>query len=110
MAARAAQPEIAPNENVFAIGNPVGFGWSLTRGTVSALRRQPVGNREVPLIQTDATLNPGNSGGGLYNDNGELVGIADWIINPELARNMGFAIRLTVYDEVAPEEYAWRVQ
>jgi S1-C subfamily serine protease len=63
---------------VVAIGNPHGFGGSLTAGVVSALGRSlPTGHGRVVdnVIQTDAALNPGNSGGALADAHGRLVGI-----------------------------------
>jgi S1-C subfamily serine protease len=83
-------------EPVFAVGNPVGLGWTLTRGTVSALRPHEAGTTTIPVIQTDAAITHGNSGGGLYNGKGELIGINNFIINPRLASNTGFAIRFSL--------------
>jgi hypothetical protein len=89
---------VIQGESVFAVGNPVGLGWTLTRGTVSALRSHETraGGATIPVIQTDAAITHGNSGGGLYNGNGELIGINNFIINPRLANNTGFAIRFTL--------------
>jgi putative serine protease PepD len=63
---------------VYAIGNPYGLSSTLTRGIVSALGRQisaPDGATITGAIQTDAALNPGNSGGPLLNESGEVVGV-----------------------------------
>jgi putative serine protease PepD len=63
---------------VYAIGNPYGLSESLTRGIVSALGREisaPDGVKISGAIQTDAALNPGNSGGPLLNDQGEVIGV-----------------------------------
>ena len=63
-------------ELVFAVGNPLGLEHSITRGIISALGRDRIGNDEYgSFIQTDASINPGNSGGALVNIEGELVGI-----------------------------------
>ncbi len=94
---------ITQGEPVLAIGNPAGLGWTLTRGAVSALRTNEFGSREVPIIQTDATINPGNSGGGLYNEKGQLIGINNFIINPQIANNTGFALNISLLAELDPE-------
>ena len=63
---------------VYAIGNPYGLNETLTRGIVSALGREiaaPDGSKISGAIQTDAALNPGNSGGPLLNDQGEVIGV-----------------------------------
>jgi putative serine protease PepD len=63
---------------VYAIGNPYGLDETLTRGIVSALGRSisaPNGAKITGAIQTDAALNPGNSGGPLLNDEGQVIGV-----------------------------------
>jgi len=63
---------------VYAIGNPYGLDETLTRGIVSALARTieaPNGAKITGALQTDAALNPGNSGGPLLNDEGEVIGV-----------------------------------
>ena len=61
---------------VLAIGNPFGLGLTVTHGIISALGRTSVGLSNIEnFIQTDVALNPGNSGGALVNDRGELIGI-----------------------------------
>jgi putative serine protease PepD len=65
-------------DSVYAIGNPYGLNETLTRGIVSALGREisaPDGAKIGGVIQTDAALNPGNSGGPLLNEQGEVIGV-----------------------------------
>jgi putative serine protease PepD len=65
-------------DSVYAIGNPYGLTETLTRGIVSALGREisaPDGATITGAIQTDAALNPGNSGGPLLNEQGEVIGV-----------------------------------
>ena len=60
---------------VLAIGAPFGFEQTATQGIVSAKGRSLPGDAVVPFIQTDAAVNPGNSGGPLFSGTGEVVGI-----------------------------------
>ena len=67
--------KVRVGDQVLAIGNPLGLGGSVTRGIVSALNRDI---RETPFddfIQTDAAINHGNSGGPLFNESGEVIGM-----------------------------------
>jgi serine protease Do len=68
-------------EWVLAIGSPFGLESTATQGIVSALGRNLPGDTYVPFIQTDVALNPGNSGGPLYNTEGEVVGISAQIFS-----------------------------
>jgi serine protease Do len=82
-------------DEVLAIGNPLGFGGSVTQGIVSALNRDI---RDTPFddyIQTDAAINHGNSGGPLFNMRGEVVGMNTAIFAPAATSGsigLGFAI------------------
>ena len=77
---------------VLAIGNPFGVGQTVTSGIVSALGRTNVSNVSS-FIQTDAAVNPGNSGGALVNLNGELIGVNTAIFSRSGGSNgIGFAI------------------
>lgn len=80
-------------EIVLAIGNPLGFERSVSLGVVSALFRNlptPGGGLLEGLIQTDAAVNPGNSGGPLLDSDGNVVGITTAMV--PFARGIGFAI------------------
>jgi serine protease Do len=67
--------ELAVGQEVFAIGNPFGLNHSVSRGIVAALDRTEVLGRKLPLVQLDASINVGNSGGPLFALDGSLVGI-----------------------------------
>lgn len=84
--------DILIGETVIAIGNPLGYGHTVTTGIVSALNRslEFPGRSFGGLIQTDTAINPGNSGGPLLNINAELIGINTAIRGD--AQNIGFAI------------------
>ena len=66
---------IRVGEPVLAIGSPFGFDYSASAGIVSAKSRSFSRETSVPFIQTDVALNPGNSGGPLFNQRGEVIGI-----------------------------------
>lgn len=76
-------------EKVIAIGNPLGLQFSVTEGIVSAIHRTGPSQLES-YIQTDAALNPGNSGGPLINKQGEVIGINNFKIGA--GENLGFAL------------------
>ena len=72
---------------VYVIGHPLGLGWTITRGIVSGLR--PRNGSEI--IQTDAAISPGNSGGPLIDDHGHLLGIVTSKAQGGGAENIAFA-------------------
>ena len=77
---------------VMAIGNPHGLGGSVTAGIVSA-RGRMLGGRYDDFIQTDAAINRGNSGGPLFNLDGEVIGVNSMILSPSGGSiGLGFAI------------------
>jgi S1-C subfamily serine protease len=83
---------------VVAVGNPLGFEGSVTAGVVSALGRSFAarGNRTVRtvenVIQTDAALHPGNSGGALSDSSGKVVGINTALVGPGIGQGLGLAV------------------
>jgi serine protease DegQ len=83
---------------VLALGNPFGFGNSVTHGIVSALGRNHLGiNRFEDFIQTDAAVNPGNSGGALVDSGGSLIGVNSAIYSQSGgSQGIGFAIPVTI--------------
>ena len=90
-------------QRVYAIGNPFGFSGTMTRGIISALRSvaMPNGSKIDNAIQTDASVNPGNSGGPLLNSHGEVIGITTMIANnpngnADQSAGIGFAIPISV--------------
>jgi serine protease Do len=95
---------------VLAIGNPLGFDFTVTAGIISAKGRSLPGllnRRNGPnysisdLIQTDAAINPGNSGGPLVNSRGEVIGITSAIASPTgVNAGYGFAIPITLAKKV----------
>jgi S1-C subfamily serine protease len=91
--------DLAPGDQVVAVGFPFGIGPSASAGIVSGLKRQfrsPDGQQMLSnLIQFDAAANPGNSGGPLVTMDGEVVGIVTAILNPNRQRvfiGIGFAV------------------
>ncbi len=89
-------------EHVVAIGNPLGtLGGTVTDGIISATeRRVAVGNETMTLIQTNAAINSGNSGGGLFNLKGELIGIVNAKYAESGVEGLAFAIPIDSAYEV----------
>ncbi len=75
---------------VFAVGNPFGYEASYTAGVISAVRSTPDEEGGMRVLQVQASVNPGNSGGGLYDGDGRLVGLNTW--RRSEAEGIGFAI------------------
>jgi S1-C subfamily serine protease len=91
-------------EEVVAIGNPFGLEQTLAHGLISGINRiltvSPLGST-LPLIQTDAAINLGSSGGPLINRCGEAIGITTSMLR--YAENIGFALPINVAREVLPQ-------
>jgi S1-C subfamily serine protease len=93
-------------QTVYAIGNPFGFQYTLTKGVISSLDRSlvtPQGAKLEGLIQTDAAINPGNSGGPLLDGEGRLIGINTAIMSPSGGSSgVGFAIPVAALEQHLP--------
>ncbi len=100
-------PEIG--ELAVVIGSPLGFENTVTSGIISGLHRQIPGSASrsqslVDLIQTDAAISPGNSGGAVVNGQGEIIGISEAYIPPQAgAVSLGFAIPSPTATAIAEE-------
>lgn len=94
-------------ESVIAIGNPLGrLGGTVTNGIISSLAREvEISGRKMTLLQISAAVNPGNSGGGLFNMRGELIGIVNAKSAGSNVDNIGFAIPMNTAYHVANELY-----
>ena len=96
-------------ESVMAVGNPLGeLGGTVTSGIVSALNRSVTiqgtsSTNTMSLIQMDASVSPGNSGGGLFNMNGELIGLVNAKSSSSDAEGLGFAIPINDAIKVAQD-------
>ena len=93
---------LSVGDGVIAIGNALGYGQSVTTGVVSALNREVnIEDKTLNLIQTDAAINGGNSGGALINSDGEVIGInsakysSDGYSGSASIEGMGFAIPIS---------------
>src|ERR1700732_2227914 len=99
--------DLKVGQSVFAIGNPFGLDESLTTGVISALKRRlpTSGGREITnVIQTDAAVNPGNSGGPLLDSSGRVVGVNTAILSPSGSNaGIGFAIPVDIVNRVVPQ-------
>lgn len=85
---------LAVGDYVVAIGNPLGeLGGTVTDGIISALAREvTIENKNMTLLQTNAQISPGNSGGGLFNANGELIGVVNAKDSATEVEGIAFAI------------------
>jgi serine protease Do len=86
-----------------AIGNPLGLDRTVTSGVVSALNRAPPGFGLDQLIQTDAAISPGNSGGPLLDSRGRVIGINTAVIRAPGSEGLGFAIPINLASDVAQQ-------
>jgi S1-C subfamily serine protease len=95
---------LRPGEWAIAIGNPLGLDNTVTAGIISAIQRtNAVGEgQRVPYIQTDAAVNPGNSGGPLINDRGQVIGI-NTAIRQAPGAGLSFAIPINVARQIAAQ-------
>lgn len=93
--------ELKVGDDVIAIGNALGLGQSVTTGVVSALNKKIEGsNTSDGLIQTDAAINQGNSGGALLNSRGELIGVNVAKLSDTMIEGMGFAIPISSSNDI----------
>jgi len=91
-------------EPVLAIGSPFGFDYSASAGIVSATSRSMTMDSAVPFIQSDVALNPGNSGGPLFNQKGEVIGINSRIFTGTGGyMGLSFSIPIDVAMDVADQ-------
>jgi serine protease Do len=97
--------DLVVGEQVVAIGNALGYGQSVTTGIVSALNRtiQADGYDNTQLIQTDAAINGGNSGGALLDMNGYVVGINSAKVKATGVEGMGYAIPISYAKPILEE-------
>jgi S1-C subfamily serine protease len=96
--------KVRPGEWAIAIGNPLGLDNTVTAGIISAVQRtNAVGEgQRVPYIQTDAAVNPGNSGGPLINDRGQVIGI-NTAIRQAPGAGLSFAIPINLSRQIAAQ-------
>ena len=94
--------DLIVGESVVAIGNPLGLGLTATVGIVSATERtiEMSDGTEMTLIQTDAAINSGNSGGGLFNLDGQLIGVVNAKYSASGVEGLAFAIPIDSAYEV----------
>ncbi|HXK11676.1 MAG TPA: trypsin-like peptidase domain-containing protein [Vicinamibacteria bacterium] len=99
--------DLQVGQKVYAIGNPFGLDFTLTRGIVSALGRTIQGASGATIfdvVQTDAAINPGNSGGPLLDSSGRLIGVNTAIYSPSGASaGIGFAVPVDTVSRVVPQ-------
>ena len=96
---------IKVGQNAVAIGNPLGtLGGTVTAGIISGLSREVTIDRiPMTLMQINVAISPGNSGGGLFNTNGELIGVVNAKSVSENVEGIGFSIPVDVVKDVATQ-------
>jgi serine protease Do len=87
-------------QSAIAIGNPLGLERTVTSGVVSAVNRNPRGIALDGLIQTDAAISPGNSGGPLVDSRGRVIGINTAVLSGAGASGLGFAVPINLANDV----------
>lgn len=96
--------DVEIGDKVFTVGNPHELSWTYTEGAISGVRESIKGPLQLRIIQTQAPINQGNSGGGLYSADGTLIGIVSWTKDKAQAEGISFAIMyedfLSVYSGV----------
>lgn len=97
--------QVRVGEPVLAIGSPFGFDYSASAGIVSATSRTMSRENAVPFIQSDVALNPGNSGGPLFNQRGEVIGINSRIFSGTggymgLSFSIPVDVAMDVFDQI----------
>lgn len=92
-------------EPTIVIGNPLGsLGGTVTNGIISALNRTiTIDGQDMTVLQTNAAVNPGNSGGGMFNINGELIGIINAKSSGDSVEGLGFAIPINIAKDIADQ-------
>jgi S1-C subfamily serine protease len=105
----ASSKEVRVGQRAYAIGNPLGREYTLTGGLVSALDREIETLNRLKIqgvVQTDAAVNPGNSGGPLLDSSGRLIGMV--VATATNSQNIGFAIPADTLNLVVPELIRYR--
>ena len=90
-------------DQVFAVGNPQGLGWTHSAGDISQIRRQTHNEYSFRVLQTTAAINPGNSGGGLYDSDGRLIGINTMTGDKRFAEGLSFSIAFPTLLDLTPD-------
>ena len=96
--------EMRVGDEVVAVGNPFGLGGTVTSGIISAMSRNINAGPYDDFIQTDAAINRGNSGGPLFNNDGEVIGVNTAIISPGGGSvGIGFAVPSDLVQDVVAD-------
>ncbi len=97
--------DLKVGDTAIAIGNPLGeLGGTVTSGIISAVNREiTIENQTMTMLQTNAQINEGNSGGGLFNDSGELIGIVTAKTGGTGVEGLGFAIPMDIAADIVTD-------
>lgn len=99
------KPHFLIGDKIFVVGNPLELGWSRASGEISQIRRESFGTHDIRIIQTDAAINHGHSGGGLYDQGGLLLGINTWTQDKRASEGLSFSIAFHSVLELIPKSF-----
>ena len=97
--------QMNPGNGSFAVGNPMHLPWTYTNGAISSVRSRQYGERTLYVYQTQTPINPGSSGGGLYSEDGVLIGVNTWTEDKAVSEGINFSITtMSLLDLLREEE------
>ncbi len=107
VATQADSSKAKAGQSIIVAGNPLGQGFAVSLGYISNPYRVTTANNNIPLMTIDASVNPGNSGGGVYDSVGNLIGIVVSKASGADVDGIGYAIPINTVNEVVSDLLTW---